>query len=198
MYLGRRLRERGIEVQTPDLNLPDFSTLTITRMLEDVGRIVDAANEPVTLMGSSLGGFVAVNAAVQRADRIARLVLMAPALDFGPSRQKGAGAWSRDVIANWKASGSMQVFHFGYGRIMPIHYGLYEDTQRYDAFHADVRQPTLVLQGRLDDVVDPAMVEDWSRARPHVELHMLDDGHQLANSLSYIWEALAAFLQLVN
>ena len=88
----------------------------------------------------------------------------------------------------------MQVFHYGYGRIMPIHYGLYEDMQRYDAFTADVKQPVLVFQGRLDDVVDPKVVEEWCAGQPNAELHLLDDGHQLAASLPYIWEKLAAFL----
>ena len=194
-YLGERLRARGVEVHTPDLNLPDFSTLTITRMLGQVRRLLDVATQPVTVIGSSLGGFVAVNAAVKWPDRIANLILMAPALDFGPARHAlGSGAWSGDVIANWKASGSMQIFHFGYGRVVPINYELYEDSLRYDAFNADVRMPVLVFQGRRDDVVDPKMVQDWCRARPNVELHMLDDGHQLADSLSYIWERLEAFL----
>src|SRR3954451_15215017 len=64
-YLGERLRARGIDVVTPDLNLPDFSTLTTTRMLDQVKALIDAAAEPVTLFGSSLGGYVAVNAAAR-------------------------------------------------------------------------------------------------------------------------------------
>jgi pimeloyl-ACP methyl ester carboxylesterase len=198
-YLGRRLRAKGVDVKTPDLNLPDFSTLTITRMLTDVGQLMDAATGPVTLIGSSLGAFVAVNAAVQRPDRVEKIVLMAPALDFGPPRQgHGAGAWTPETIAEWKARGSMQVFHYGYGRILPIHYALYEDARGYDAFNANVRQPVLVFQGRLDDVVDPVVVEEWCLARPNAELHLLDDGHQLTDSLEYIWEKIETFLELPN
>lgn len=196
-FIGQRLRARGVEFHAPDLNLPDFSTLTVTRMLEQTKALVDASTEPVTLVGSSLGAFVAVNAAAAWSQRIERLVLLAPALDFGPPRQQHAsGAWSPDLIAAWKANGTMPVFHYGYGRFVPIHYGLYEDTQRYDAVHADVRMPVLVFQGRRDDVVDPAMVEEWARERPNVELYLLDDGHQLAQSLPFIWEETARFLRL--
>jgi len=57
-YLGERLRARGVDFHAPDLNLPDFSTLTVTRMLEQTRTLVDTATAPVTLIGSSLGGFV--------------------------------------------------------------------------------------------------------------------------------------------
>ena len=188
-YLGERLRARGIDFQAPDLNLPDFSTLTVTRMLEQTRALVGAAAAPVTLIGSSLGAFVAVNAAARWPGQVARLVLMAPALDFGDDGVKGPGGAD---IAAWKAAGHLNVFHFAYGRMMPVHYELYADARRYDAMDADLKMPTLVFQGRRDTAVDPATVAAWSGRRPNVELHMLDDDHQLAASLPYIWNRLAA------
>jgi pimeloyl-ACP methyl ester carboxylesterase len=88
----------------------------------------------------------------------------------------------------------MNVFHFGYGRFMRVHYELYEDARRYDAIHAHVPMPTLVFQGRSDDVIDPATVERWASARPNVELHLLNDGHQLTASLPEITRAIGEFL----
>jgi pimeloyl-ACP methyl ester carboxylesterase len=192
-YLGQRLRERGLDVRIPDLNLPDFSTLTVTRMLEQTRALLDQAREPVTLVGSSLGGFVAVNAAALWPDRVKNLMLMAPALDFS---SEGLGGPGGADVGDWKRAGRLDVFHFGYGRILPIHYGLYEDARRYDAMGASLAMPILVFQGRRDTAVDPATVEAWSRRRPNVELHMLDDDHQLSSSLSFIWERLASFLGL--
>jgi pimeloyl-ACP methyl ester carboxylesterase len=201
-YLGERLQERGVRYLAPDLNFPDFSTLTVTRMVEQTGALIDkapafakaTAGKPgVTLIGSSLGAFVAVVAAVKWPDRVGRLVLMAPALDFGDEGLKGPGGAD---IAAWKAAGHLNVFHFGYGRMMPVHYELYADAQRYDALGADLEMPILVFQGRRDTAVDAATVEAWCRRRPNVELHMLDDDHQLTASLSYIWAELAEFLDL--
>jgi pimeloyl-ACP methyl ester carboxylesterase len=190
-YLGRRLREQGIELQTPDLNLPDFSTLTITRMLQQTRELLEASGEPQTLIGSSLGGFVAANAAVANPDRVDRLVLLAPALDFGSNRMKKLGNMG---LEQWKSSGHLPVFHYGYGRIVPVHYELYEDARGYDAFNADVRVPILIFQGTRDDAVDPKIVEAWASRRPNAELHLLDDDHQLASSLPYIWEKLWRFV----
>jgi pimeloyl-ACP methyl ester carboxylesterase len=190
-YLGERLRERGFDVRTPDLNLPDFSTLTVSRMLEQTRALMDTSDAPVTLFGSSLGGYVAVNAAAQWPDRVAKVVLLAPALDFS---EEGISGPQGSSIADWKREGSLAIFHFGYGRMMPIHYGLYEDARRYDAMTADVRMPVLIFQGRRDTAVNPATVERWARSRPNVELHLLDDDHQLAGSLPFIWERVSTFV----
>ena len=189
-YLGQRLRAQGVEFQAPDLNLPDFSTLTVTRMLEQTQALLESAPAPVTLIGSSLGGFVAVNAAAKWPDRVDRLVLMAPALDFSADGLSGPGGAD---VNEWKHAGSLNVFHFAYGRVLPVHYELYEDARRYNAMEAILEMPILVFQGRRDTAVDPVTVETWSARRPNVTLHMLDDDHQLAASLSYIWEQLQTF-----
>jgi hypothetical protein len=97
-------------------------------------------------------------------------------------------------IEQWKASGHLPVFHYGYDRVIPVHFELYEDARRYDAFNADVSMPILIFQGKRDDAVDPATIEAWARRRPNAELHLLDDDHQLTRSLPYIWEKLWPFL----
>jgi pimeloyl-ACP methyl ester carboxylesterase len=193
-YLGQRLRACGVEFHAPDLNLPDFSTLTVTRMLEQTRVLIEAAAAPVTLIGSSLGAFVAVNAAAAWPGKVGTLVLMAPALDFGDEGVK-KGPGGADLVG-WKASGHLNVFHFGYGRLLPVHYELYADARRYDAMNVELPMPVLVFQGTRDTAVDPATVAAWSRRRPNVELHMLDDDHQLTASLDYIWVELAGFLNL--
>lgn len=190
-FIGRRLRTRGIDFRTPDLNLPDFSALTVTRMLQQTRALLDDGRGSVTLIGSSLGGFVAVNAAAKWPDRVAKLVLLAPALDFGSPAMTRMGD---TALEDWKASGTMNVFHFGYGRFVPVRYELYEDARQYDAMHARIAMPTLIFQGRHDDVVDPATVQRWASARPNVELHLLEDGHQLTASLPLIADAIDEFV----
>jgi uncharacterized protein len=192
VFLGGRLAEQGLTVQVPDLNEPDFSTLTITRMLERVGRtMADSGDDVVTLIGSSLGGFVAVHAALQHPDRVQRLVLLAPALDFGGNRMRQLGDRG---LEDWRDTNRLDVFHYAYGRVMPVHYELYADAGRYDALTAKLELPVQVFQGRRDTAVDPDTVERWASMRPNVELHMLDDDHQLSGSLEYIWREMKRFL----
>ena len=97
-------------------------------------------------------------------------------------------------LDEWRRSGHTEVFHYAYGRPMPLHYGLYEDVQRYAGTEVSPTLPIQVFQGRNDTAVDPETVERWAKARPNVDLHMLDDDHQLAASLPFIWEKAKPFL----
>ena len=190
-FFAEKLAAKGIDMSVPDLNQPDFSTLTVTRMLKQAGDAIDAAGEPVALIGSSLVGFVAVQAAVEHADRVQRIVLLAPALDFDGNRLSELGDRGLD---EWKSSNRLDVFHYAYGRTMPVQYELYADARRYNAFDARLTQPVQVFQGRRDSSVDPDTVARWAAARPNVELHLLDDDHQLVGSLGEIWKQMERFL----
>ena len=190
-FFAQRCRDAGIGFDAPDLNLPDFSTLTVTRMLEQTGGLLDRAAGPVTLIGSSLGGYVAVLAAARWPEKVKNVVLMAPALDFS---DKGLGGPGGADVGDWQRAGHLNVFHFGYGRMIPVHYELYEDARRHDAMKAVLPMPVLVFQGRRDTAVDPATVKAWSEPRPNVELHLLDDDHQLGASLDVMWDRTYQYL----
>ena len=193
-FLAARLSEHGATLHAPDFNQPDFSTLTITRMIGQVTAALDeAGEEPFVLIGSSLGGFVAVQTALERPGRVARMVLLAPALDFSGNRLRDLGDRG---LEEWEISGQLNVFHHGYGRMIPVHYGLYTDAAAYECVDARLEMPILIFQGRRDTAVSPAAVESWARSRPNVELHMLDDDHQLTSSLDYIWQETRRFLQI--
>ena len=197
-FLQRRFAARGVPFHCPDLNRPDFSTLTATRMIERASSLVASLEAgPVALFGSSLGAFVALQVAERaRAETrrpITRLVLLAPALDFGRRPVGGLGAAG---MARWRDTGWWELTHYASGAPARVHYELFRDARRYDAFAARRPVPTLVLQGRRDEVVDPGMVSRYAAARPHVTLVMLDDDHQLGASLERVWSESARFLGL--
>jgi pimeloyl-ACP methyl ester carboxylesterase len=191
IFLSGKFAARGIPFEAPDLNEPDFATLTVSRMVAQVVTAIDAGAGPVALIGSSLGAFVAVHAALQRPAAVTRLVLLAPALDVGTNSMPGL---DEDGLDRWKASNALDVFHYAYGRMIPIHYELYADAGRHDSMNAALTMPVQVFQGRRDTSVDPDMVERWCRARSYVDLHLLDDDHQLLASLDSIWTEMDRFL----
>lgn len=192
-WLGRELRQRGVGYECPDLNEPSFETLTVTRMIDQALTAVAAAPAgPVALIGASLGAYVAVHAAAADAgQRVDRLILLAPAFDFGGNRLTHLGPHS---VADWRQAGKVTVFHYGAGETRDVGFGLYEDAAKYDGIDVSLALPMLVVQGRRDDVVDPAMVERWCAARPTAELHLVDDGHQLTDTMLFIWEQSRVFL----
>ena len=194
-FFAAKLREHGIPLEAPDFNEPDFSTLTISRMVDQVMKVIDRLPPatPVVLVGSSLGALVAVHVAQRRPDRIERMIMLAPALAFGGKNTRGLG--DRD-LDQWRSTGFTNVFHYGYGRMLPIGYELYADACAYDCADVTLTMPMQIFQGRNDTVVPPASVERWASTRPNVELHMVDDDHQLGGSLDYIWSRAERFLQL--
>lgn len=194
-WFERQLSARGVGYSCPDFNQPSFETLTTTRMIEATRAAVASARPgPVALIGSSLGAFVAVHAAAADAGRrIDRLVLLAPALDFGGNRLTHLGPHS---VEDWRRAGRLRVFHYALGGERDVGYDLYADAAGYDAFSVTLDMPIVIVHGRQDDVVDPAMVERWAAARPNVTLHMVDDGHQLAESMEFIWRTSATLFGL--
>ncbi len=189
-WFARELKTRGVGYSCPDFNEPAFQTLTVTRMLAQVREAVAASTGgPVALVGSSLGAFVALHAAAaDTTGRVDRLVLLAPAIDFAGNRLRQLGEHGID---EWRRSGSLRLFHYGYNEHRDVGFALYEDAAQYDAFAVPVRQTTLVVQGRHDDLVDASTVERWASTRPAVDLRLVDDGHQLTASMPYIWRESA-------
>jgi pimeloyl-ACP methyl ester carboxylesterase len=193
-YFAARLHEHGVALQCPDFNEPDFATLTVTRMLDQLdGELADKDAAPSTLIGSSLGGALGVLAAARWPDRVGRLVLLAPAVMIA---RPGHYLLPPEQIDEWRRRGTLPFFHYAYGEERALEYGFHLDTQRQDPFEASFEQPTLIFQGRHDRTVDHTTVEAFARSRPNVTLSMLEDDHQLIASLPVIWDGVAGWLGL--
>jgi pimeloyl-ACP methyl ester carboxylesterase len=195
-YFADRLREHGMGLRCPDFNEPDFSTLTLTRMLDQMEQqLDDLGRRPATLIGSSLGGTLAILAAARFADRVDRLVLLAPPVMFA---KPGHHLLPPERIDEWRRRGSLPFFHYAHNAERLLNYEFYEDSLRHDAFTARFDQQALVFQGLRDASVDYRTVEAFARTRPNLTLSLLDDDHQLIASLPRIWESVAPFLGVIE
>jgi len=192
-YFGARLAARGVPFECPDLNDPEFATLTITRMLDQLWTAIARSPGPAALIGSSLGGALAILAADRFASRIDRVVLLAPAVMFAKA---GHHLLPPERIDEWRRRGSMPFVHYAYNEERALNFSFYEDSLRYDPFAAALTQPALVFQGLRDASVDHRTVEQFARTRPNVTLSLLDDDHQLTASLPRIWNDVEPFLGL--
>ena len=189
-YFMRMFADRGLDVRCPDFNEPDFRSMTMTRMLEQLDAELAKASSPAVLIGSSLGGTLSILAAGRFGARVDRLVLLAPAVMFGDPEHH---LLPRDEIARWKARGEHEFFHYALGGPKALSYAFYEDSLKYDAFGTLFTQPTLIFQGTRDALIDWRDVERFATTRPNVSLTLLDDDHQLISSLPRIWKDVEPF-----
>lgn len=187
----RRFAELDIAVSVPQLDEHNFEKLTITRMLKVLDGEAAKSSGPRVLIGSSLGGYLALlHAARQPVDA---LVLMAPAVNFHPRLVKKHGDAALD---KWRRDGFTEVDHYVHLRPMRLSSDFLADAETHDTAPS-VHVPTLVFHGRHDDVVPFEQVAEWVDHEPTADLVELDDDHGLAESTERIIEESIAFLSLL-
>jgi uncharacterized protein len=190
-YYRTRFAEHKISLILPDLNDGDFEHLTLTRQRTAIHRALGDSPEPVALLGSSLGGLLAVLTAIED-KRVQKLVLLAPAFHFF---SRWSARVSPDFLQAWEAERYTQVFHHGYRKICRLHYDILVDATQHDEELLVRPVPTLIFHGIKDDVVPYELSEKFSATRPWVELVLMDSDHQLTDVLEALWQKTASFLE---
>jgi len=192
-YFGERLAAHHVALTTPDFNEPDFTTLTMSRMLEQLEREIAGVGGRAMLMGSSLGAALAILGAARLGTAVSALVLFAPAVMFA---RPGHSLLPPERIDEWKRRGALPFFHYAYGEERLLGYEFYTDSLRHDCFEVRFSQPTLIFQGLQDTIVDSRTVEQFAKQRTNVTLSLLEDDHQLLQSLPRMWSGVEDFLGL--
>ena len=186
-FFLRRFAEIGVPFVIPPLDRGDFEKLTVTGQLDVIDQAV--RGESVTLMGSSLGGYLAALYA-SRHKNVERLVLLAPAFQF-PSRWRKR--FSMDEFAEWKRTGVRPFFHYAYIEDRPLGYQFVADAVEYED-EPDFSQPVLILHGARDEVVPVEVSEQFAAGHPNAILKVVPSGHELTDVLERLWTETAMFL----
>jgi uncharacterized protein len=186
-FFQERFGELGIGLETPELVEGDFRNLTLTAQLKVIDRVV--GDEPVSLIGSSMGGYLAALFAARHAE-VKRVVLLAPAFSFATRWPETLG---EQAMEQWKRTNTLEVFHYSENRVVGLGYQLIEDAQQYEAY-PNFTQPAIIFQGKQDTIVLPEYAETFAAAHPNAKLMLLDSDHDLVNVLDEMWRETEKFL----
>ena len=196
-FFAEKFASLGVNFRVPDLNVPNFEHLTLTTMIERAAQeVLGCPPGPVYLIGSSMGGAVALHLMDRipaAAQRVSRMTLLAPGLDFVASRRRQLG---EDGLKTWQQTGWLNVRHYGDGKEHQLHYAILSDIAKYDAFRVLVHVPILLIHGRRDAVVDYTQSVRFAQTRPNVTLHLIDADHTLTDALPPITALIMDFFDL--
>jgi len=186
-FFRERFAELGIGLEIPALDGGNFEGLTITGQLEVIERA--AGGEPVSLFGSSMGGYLAALYAAGHAE-VEKLVLMAPAFSFPARWPETLG---EEAMEDWKRTGVRKFFHYSEGREVALGYQLIEDAQRYPAYPS-FQQPALIFHGKNDATVPAEYSVTFAQSHPNARLYLMESDHELGNVMDEMWMGAEEFL----
>jgi uncharacterized protein len=191
-YIRSQFDRIGIELQVPDLNQDDFTHLTISRQIAQVVDLFPTDGSPITLIGSSLGGWISTIIA-QDYWQVEKLILLAPAFDFPYHWLPKIG---ERELSSWENTGYLPIYHHAIKSLLPLHYNFLVDTRKYPLSKIDRVLPTLIIHGINDDVIPVAASRDFADKRAWIELLEWDSDHQLTDLNDRIWQEIRRFCQL--
>ena len=188
-YMQQKFAALGLTLHVPDLNLADFSKVTLSEQLIYLDRNYLNDDEPIVVIGSSLGGFLAVQLASQN-PLVQKLVLFAPAFGFS---QRIAETLGKENIAQWQQDGSREFYHYGLKRNLNLQFQFFVDAQKYAEDKLTRSLPMLIFHGIDDEVVPFALSKEFAKMRWQVILKLLNDDHALGKDLDSIWQDTKRF-----
>jgi uncharacterized protein len=177
----------GVDLAVPNLLPGGLRGATLTSQLRVVADC--AGTGPVSLIGSSLGGYLAALYAARHPE-VERLVLLAPAFGFARLWSESLG---EEKMRRWRDSGTFEVLDYSNGQTAEVGWKLMEDALTYEDEPA-ITQPCLIYHGAGDDVVPVQVSRAFARTRTCAELREVQSGHELLDALDEIWEGTAAWL----
>lgn len=162
----------------------DWRQATIGRWRQDAIALIDSLEGPIIPVGSSMGGWIALLAAVARPERMKALVLINPAQDFTERLMwPGLGDHERQSILR---DGEAIIVEEGLGPYV-LTRAMFDEAREWLLLDSriPIGVPVHILQGRIDATVpwhhQVELVERLSGGDVHLDL-IGDGDHRLSSA----------------
>jgi len=183
-----RFGREGVAVKVPNLVTDGFRNLTVTGQLKAIEAASDG--QKVSLIGSSMGGYLAALYAARHAE-VERLVLLAPAFGFA---RLWADTLGPEKVRRWQRHGAIDVMNYAAGgQLEELGWQLMDDARNYEEDPA-ILQPCLIYHGVQDTVVPVQASRSFARTRTCCELREMESDHELMNVIEEVWQGTREFL----
>lgn len=179
----KKFNELGISLEIPDLEAGGFENMTLTRQMNILLECLDRfQNRDACLIGSSMGGYLAILAAQKRMD-VRAVYLMAPGFDF-------LDRWMRKLNLDWDDESSWEinipVFHYRHREMRQIHTHLFKDAREWSGLELNRELPIRIVHGIQDEAVSIDESRKFVNSHPGCFLQELDADHGLLSHIDWI------------
>ncbi|MCX7959248.1 MAG: hypothetical protein N3B13_09395, partial [Deltaproteobacteria bacterium] len=182
-HITNFFKNKEIKIIVPDLNCGDFSNVTVSKMLEEIRRVISQIDDRFVIIGSSLGGYLAALDVQEAEKKPENMLLLAPGFNLYELFKNWLGNFG---IAEWEKNGVFSFMHYSYNREMPLSYEFYRDLKRHPPFPQIGMVRAHIIHGTEDNVVPLSVTQEFIKINPHTTAEFVNDSHELPHSIELI------------
>ncbi|MHA2288836.1 MAG: YqiA/YcfP family alpha/beta fold hydrolase [Promethearchaeota archaeon] len=174
----------------------DFYRMRPSQLVRNLDNFIEEkfSDRRIVLFGSSYGGLLAAWYASIHPKKVAKLILIAPALQF---TAEFIAETLETTLSKWKENGEVLVDHYRFDGKIPLNFSFIEDLSNNPPPKFDLKKfptSTLIFHGKNDEVVPAQWSLDFALDNRFVSLNILIGDHQLLAQKQTMWNSIQSFL----
>ncbi len=178
----------------------EFTDMTIPILLNRIDKVVKECIYPSSMLiiGSSMGGFLALHYLQQTDYDILGLFLLAPAIYMHTSFKN---SFPSSQLERWKKQGTKKFKHYTYNDFLPLKYTFMESLEEYPTENINLNVPTTVIHGWGDKLIPYGDVVKYFANKTDnadISLHLFQSDHLLHNVFDEIEMLFTTFISKID
>lgn len=201
-YFAKLAEKNNKEYHSVDLTptKEDFTDMIIPRLLKRIENTVKECIYPSSMLiiGSSMGGFLALHYLQQSNYDIVGLFLLSPAVYMHSSFKN---SFPTSQLERWKKQGTKKFKHYTHNEFLPLKYNFMESLEEYPTENINLIVPTTVIHGWDDKLIPYVDVVKYFANKTDnadISLHLFQSDHLLHNVFDEIETLFTTFISKID